>query len=65
MADKHDQSTNPDTPPASPYGPQRRTDEAAGGADSSPFETAPSGEKADMAERPPEQGRPQREKPAS
>lgn len=29
----------------SPYGPQRRTDEAAGGADSSPLETTPSGER--------------------
>jgi hypothetical protein len=29
----------------SPYGPQRRTDEAAGGADSSPYENVPSGER--------------------
>jgi len=33
-------------PPGSPYGPQPRgTDEAAGGADSSPHETEPSGER--------------------
>jgi hypothetical protein len=37
-------------PPSSPYGPQRgQVDEAAGGADSSPYETQPSGEKADAA----------------
>jgi hypothetical protein len=36
---------------ASPFGPQpERVDEAAGGADSSPFETEPSGEKAPAAE---------------
>ena len=37
-------------PPSSPYGPQQgQVDEAAGGADSSPYETRPSGEKADAA----------------
>ena len=37
--------------PTSPYGPQRDlADEAAGGADSSPYEATPSGEKADAAE---------------
>jgi hypothetical protein len=36
---------------ASPYGPQpEQVDEAAGGADSTPFENAPSGEKAQAAE---------------
>jgi len=36
---------------ASPYGPQpEQVDEAAGGADSSPFETEPSGEKGPAAE---------------
>ncbi|HEX4609098.1 MAG TPA: hypothetical protein VH092_12900 [Urbifossiella sp.] len=29
----------------SPYGPQRRVDEAAGGADSSPYETVPSADR--------------------
>ncbi|MBN9517268.1 hypothetical protein J0H58_01920 [bacterium] len=33
----------------SPYGPQRRTDEAAGGADSSPYETTPSTERPTVA----------------
>ena len=37
---------------SSPYGPQpERVDEAAGGADSTPFETLPSGEKGPAAER--------------
>ena len=36
---------------ASPYGPQpEQVDEAAGGADNSPFETEPSGEKGPAAE---------------
>jgi hypothetical protein len=35
-----------DQPPTSPYGPHRgHVDEAAGGADSSPFEDVPSGQK--------------------
>lgn len=38
-------------PPASPYGPQPRgVDEAAGGADSSPYETEPTGERREKAE---------------
>jgi hypothetical protein len=37
---------------SSPYGPQpTRIDEASGGADSSPFEDLPSGEKGPAAER--------------
>jgi len=59
MPQKKDFNRDPDNPPASPYGPQRRTDDAAGGADSSPFETEPSGQKADAAERPAERGRTQ------
>lgn len=35
----------PDDDVTSPYGPQRRTDEAAGGADSSPYETVPAAER--------------------
>lgn len=35
---------DPNDPPASPYGPHPRgVDEAAGGADSSPYETEPTG----------------------
>jgi hypothetical protein len=46
---------------ASPYGPQpERVDEAAGGADSTPFETQPSGEKARAAE----ENREEQRKPA-
>jgi len=56
MPDKRDRTANPDDVPASPYGPQRRTDEAAGGADSSPLENIPSGEKADAAKDPSRQG---------
>ena len=38
-------------PESSPYGPHPRgADEASGGADSSPFETLPSGEKQPAAE---------------
>jgi hypothetical protein len=38
-------------PPSSPYGPHRRgVDEAAGGADSSPYETMSSGEREQVAE---------------
>ena len=43
---------------ASPYGPQpERVDEAAGGADSTPFENLPSGEKGPAAEREKQAGR--------
>ncbi len=38
-------------PPATPYGPHPRgVDEAAGGADSSPYETEPTGERKDVAD---------------
>ncbi len=56
MSDRRDDNRRIDS---SPYGPQpEQVDEAAGGADSSPFETRPSGEKApaaaeDRAERRP------------
>jgi hypothetical protein len=47
-------------PPAgagSPYGPQYdHVDEAAGGADSSPFEDQPSGRKSDAARAPDRRG---------
>ncbi|QEL14053.1 hypothetical protein [Limnoglobus roseus] len=44
------QQGNRNDQPASPYGPQPYgTDEAAGGADSSPYENEPSGERADKA----------------
>lgn len=47
-------------PPASPYGPQPDgPDEAAGGADSSPYDTMSSDERARLAE----QKRPQDETP--
>jgi hypothetical protein len=36
----------------SPYGPQRHVDEAAGGADSSPYETVPSADRPAAAENP-------------
>jgi hypothetical protein len=43
---------------SSPYGPQpTRIDEASGGADSSPFEDLPSGEKGPAAEREQQAGR--------
>jgi hypothetical protein len=43
---------------SSPYGPQpTRIDEASGGADSSPFEDLPSGEKGPAAERERQAGR--------
>jgi len=51
-----DRDTNPgDNPPlSSPYGPQyRQVDEAAGGADSSPYENVPSGEKGGQSAAPP------------
>jgi hypothetical protein len=42
-----------DRPLSSPYGPQRgHVDEAAGGADSSPLETEPPGERKDKAADP-------------
>jgi hypothetical protein len=48
MSDRRDQNRRIDS---SPYGPQpEQVDEAAGGADSSPFEAQPSGEKAPAAE---------------
>ena len=70
MADQHHK-----TPPAddtvprqnTPYGPQHgHVDEAAGGADSSPFETEPSGHRLDEAKQPihankPGAGNPSRE----
>jgi hypothetical protein len=38
-------------PDSSPYGPQHgHVDQAAGGADSSPFEDVPSGEKKEVAQ---------------
>lgn len=47
-----DPEREPDMP-TSPYGPQKDlVDEAAGGADSSPYEATPSGEKADAANDP-------------
>jgi hypothetical protein len=56
MAEQHHKTTPADdTEPRvnSPYGPQHgRVDEAAGGADSSPFEAAPSGRKLDEARTP-------------
>ena len=46
-----------DKPPTSPYGPYRgHVDEAAGGADSSPFEDVPSGEKEEAATEEERQG---------
>lgn len=48
---------DPDAPPASPYGPHPNgVDEAAGGADSSPFENESSGERKGAAESPPHRG---------
>lgn len=48
--DKADPQREPDKP-TSPYGPQRDLiDEAAGGADSSPYEADPSGEKVEHYE---------------
>jgi hypothetical protein len=45
-------------PEGSPYGPQPHgVDEASGGADSSPFENLPSGEKGPAAEKAKEQGK--------
>ncbi len=39
-----------DQPPSSPYGPQRgHVDQSAGGADSSPLEGVPDGQKRDAA----------------
>jgi hypothetical protein len=39
-------------PPSTPYGPHPHgVDEAAGGADSSPYETASSGERQEIAEK--------------
>ena len=43
---------------SSPYGPQpTRIDEASGGADSSPFENRPSGEKGPAADKEKKKGR--------
>lgn len=42
----------PDDDVSSPYGPQRHTDEAAGGADSSPYEAVPSDERPQAAADP-------------
>jgi len=54
MSPNPDNNAEPDdakTPPASPYGPHPRgVDEAAGGADSSPFETEPTGERKQKAD---------------
>jgi hypothetical protein len=51
---------------SSPYGPQpERVDEAAGGADSSPFENQPSGEKAPAAEEDRKERRKRDERPRS
>jgi hypothetical protein len=51
---KHDRRTD-----SSPYGPHPEgVDEASGGADSSPFESLPSGEKGPAAEREKRAGRP-------
>jgi hypothetical protein len=45
-------------PLSSPYGPQYRgVDEAAGGADSSPYENVPTGEREDQAAAPPNRNR--------
>ena len=53
MPDPNDLPNRDPDMPSSPYGPQRgRVDEAAGGADSSPYEATPSGEKADAADDP-------------
>jgi hypothetical protein len=53
MPDPNDPPTRDRGLPSSPYGPQRgQVDEAAGGADSSPYEATPSGEKADAAADP-------------
>jgi hypothetical protein len=50
MADPNRPDVRDDTP-ASPYGPQPRgVDEAAGGADSSPYDNEASGERMDKAE---------------
>ncbi|HVK10550.1 MAG TPA: hypothetical protein VM597_17420 [Gemmataceae bacterium] len=47
MSDRKDRE-----PESTPYGPHPRgIDEASGGADSSPFEDLPSGEKGPAAER--------------
>ena len=47
--DPHDPARRPDEP-SSPYGPQHgHVDDAAGGADSSPFEDVPSGERQEAA----------------
>ena len=46
-------------PVSTPYGPHPHgVDEASGGADSSPFENQPSGEKGQAAEREKQAGRP-------
>ncbi|MBY0512737.1 MAG: hypothetical protein K2P78_02355 [Gemmataceae bacterium] len=48
--DRTDTRPPADTP-ASPYGPHPRgVDEAAGGADSSPYDNEPTGERVDRAE---------------
>ena len=51
MPEKRKSDTEPDHVLGSPSGPQYgHVDEAAGGADSSPFETVPAGEQSDAAE---------------
>lgn len=51
MSRKSDPKTDDRRLPSSPYGPHPRgTDEAAGGADSSPYEAEASGERMEKAE---------------
>jgi hypothetical protein len=53
-----DRDRDADDRPASPYGPQPRgTDEAAGGADSSPHENEATGERKAKADREVRKGR--------
>jgi len=55
-----DKSTDPAAAPplSSPYGPQYRgVDEAAGGADSSPYENVPSGDRREAAKAPENENR--------
>ena len=57
---------NEDRPNTSPYGPQHgHVDQAAGGADSSPFEDVPSGEQKEAAKKDERLGnRPKAQRPA-
>jgi hypothetical protein len=48
MSDRRDDKRQPESSPSGPY--PEGNDEASGGADSSPFENHPSGEKAPAAE---------------